>query len=175
MVFIESVTKVILSSPISLNIETPCQDLMMLSVATSLFSVGWSFNTQHLHSIWKQWLIKYSKRAWTSTRSSQAFKLAENLYSRSQCLFIAWAMSAKCLHSLLFCTSWYLNRFDTGTHHFHSSKCSQCSNAITPCVPEKLITFGEQSQLRSLWKKGAKERDRLGGGGVRWGLKHCAE
>lgn len=39
-------------------------------------------------------------------------------------------------------------------------------NAITPCVPEKLITFGEQSQLWSLWKKGAKERGSVGGG---WG------
>lgn len=62
---------------------------------------------------------------------------------------------------------WYLNRFDTGAQHFHSSKCSQCSNAITPRVPEKLITFGEQSQLRSLWKKGAKERGSFGGG---WGF-----
>lgn len=72
-----------------------------------------------------------------------------------------------------------LNRFDTGARHFHSSKCSQCGNAITPCVPEKLITFGEQSQPPEFMEEGSERKGAELEGvvvvGARWGLKQRPE
>lgn len=125
----------------------------------------------------------------------------KNLYSHSQRLFtLSHVLQSVCIHppplSLLrifqpparFFFFFFLfgfgclNRFDTGARHFHSSKCSQCGNAITPCVPEKLITFGEQSQPPEFMEEGSERKGAELEGvvvvvvvGARWGLKQRPE
>lgn len=105
--------------------------------------------------------------------------LAKCLYSLPPPLSFAHLSTTGALFFFFFLFGFgCLNRFDTGARHFHSSKCSQCGNAITPCVPEKLITFGEQSQPPEFMEEGSERKGAELEGvvvGARWGLKQRPE